>query len=225
MKARVVAARGASRASSRRAEAPSFASGGRWWSGRSVLRRIIAPLLFAACVAVPASAQVGDDREALEAEIDTGLAALDMLLSSGCGERCHCEEACEAVRSLRRAAERLCVLDPGPPCRAARDKLEDAERRVREACPACAVDQSVEPRPKEEARTVDDADLDEERAPEAISPGPAERSAPLASPPEAQGGGCASCTVGHARDLDGALWLGLGVAALLGRRRRRVVRD
>jgi hypothetical protein len=49
-----------------------------------------------------------------------------------------CNLACRALASIRRAADRICALEPGPRCDAARAKVAEAVRRVQESCPSCA---------------------------------------------------------------------------------------
>lgn len=169
-------------------------------------------------MASPALAQPPGEREALEAELAARIEALGETLAADCGA------ACEALASLRRAAARICELDPGPPCASARDKVADAERRVREACPGCAVEDQVDD--PAEARPVatpgqgeeGGADLDETDRETGTLVEAAEQRAPHPPPSEAQGG-CAACAVvGPARARGGALWLGLGLALFLGRR-------
>ncbi len=86
-----------------------------------------------------------------------------------------CTAACRALASIKRATERLCALDPGPPCQAARAKERSATERVREACPDCAV--ALTP-PKEREPVV---------AAEAQRP-----------PAESARGGCAGCVMAPA---------------------------
>lgn len=47
-----------------------------------------------------------------------------------------CETACDALASMRRAAERVCVLDPAR-CGPARARVERAEQRVKAHCSEC----------------------------------------------------------------------------------------
>jgi hypothetical protein len=95
---------------------------------------------------------------------------------------------------MRRAAERICILEPGPRCDAARSKVHDAERRVAQACPECAPPQMMPPEP----------------------PPP---SALRASAPRS--GGCAGCAVpGEPRGDALGVIVGVGVLAALARRRR-----
>src|SRR4051812_8476758 len=48
-----------------------------------------------------------------------------------------CAVACRALGSMARAADRICALDPGPRCAAARAKVSEASRKVHEACAEC----------------------------------------------------------------------------------------
>jgi MYXO-CTERM domain-containing protein len=124
-----------------------------------------------------------------------------------------CSAACRALASIRRAADKICALEPGERCTAAQAKAEDATRRVRDACPECAIASIAPDRPK---------------APAAISPSPAPprdheamtkggTNAPHSEPGR---GGCASCDAGGAGPGD--LGAGaLGIVALLRLLRRR----
>jgi len=114
-----------------------------------------------------------------------------------------CTAACRALASIRRAADKICALEPGARCSAAHAKAEDATRRVREACPECAI-ASITPQP--------------ERAPAATPVMPAEpprasSKAGTSSGPHAESsrGGCASCDAGGAAPGD---WTAGGLAIL-----------
>jgi MYXO-CTERM domain-containing protein len=113
-----------------------------------------------------------------------------------------CTMACRALGSIRRVADRICVLDPGEPCASARTKAEDATRRVREACPDCAIAAMVSPAPVRETSVA---------------------TTDSAPPSESRRGGCAGCTTASpgANDAANAGGLVLVVAALAFRRRRR----
>src|SRR5689334_8517569 len=119
-----------------------------------------------------------------------------------------CTVACRALASIRRAADKICALEPGPRCDAARTKANDATRRVREACPDCAV------------------------AAMPSSPTTAPESAPRsASAPPAEGpsGGCRSCSMTDGGGGGGGGDLGIVLVAAYGAlrrsRRRRVDRS
>jgi hypothetical protein len=90
-----------------------------------------------------------------------------------------CATACKALASIRRAADKICALEPGPRCADARAKADDAQHRVQSACPDCQI--AAAP-PTDEER----------RAAEQPAPGSAK---PQAAPPaEDRRGGCASCS-------------------------------
>ena len=130
-----------------------------------------------------------------------------------------CSAACRALASIRRAADRICALEPGKRCTAARAKAEDATRRVRDACPECAVLSTAPPEPVPPPLPVTPATPQPDR--EASSKGgtPTTANAP---PSESSRGGCASCDVGGASPADctaGALAI-LALARVLRRRKK-----
>lgn len=134
-------------------------------------------------VSVPALADAGaaDDVRTLEQQLTDEHSALSTA---------DCSAACRALSSIRRAAERICALEPGPRCDAAREKAADATRRVREACPDCVLPSAPEPTPSpERAMTVD-------------------QEAPAMPASEARGG-CRSCAA-----TEGSPAADLGVIAL-----------
>lgn len=127
--------------------------------------------------------------------LEKGLAEEHAALSTA-----DCSAACRALASIRRAADRICALEPGPRCTAAHAKAEEATRRVRDACPQCAVLSTAPPDSIQQSETT-------------VSAPPAESSR----------GGCASCDVGGATPADctaGALAI-LALARVLRRRRKR----
>ncbi|MBI4953070.1 MAG: hypothetical protein HY908_13635 [Myxococcales bacterium] len=155
-------------------------------------------LLPASALAQPAQPEPGSELEiaALEAELESARRALPL------GD---CVLACEALASMRRAAERLCALDPGPRCAAARARVEDATRQVRAQCPDC------------------EAALEEHPAGVTPTPPPLKAAPPAeqvaSAPPEAGAhGGCRGCALGGGDA--GALVVGLGLALAAGLRRR-----
>jgi hypothetical protein len=166
--------------------------------------RRIRVVVSAACglVLVPgaalgADAGAGDEVATLEAQLATEHAAL---------ATSDCAAACRALGSIRRAADKICALEPGARCDAARSKADDATRRVREACPDCSL--ALAP-------------LDEDTRERAASPAPP--AAGTAAEESAPRGGCRSCASagsgGAAADwgwLAGALL----VVATLGRSRQ-----
>jgi len=95
----------------------------------------------------------------------------------------NCETACRALDAIRRISARICELDPGPPCERSRKKLEDATRRVDNACGPCA--------PEKKPRKLEDKEVTATGADE----GP-----PPSAPAPEQRGGCASCTIGSRGD-------------------------
>jgi len=150
--------------------------------------------------------------EQLEAELAEGLATLSTS---------DCVTACLALDSMIRAAERLCELDPGPRCDEAQRKVDEAARRVHEACPDCAASRDSED--DDGTKTVTRAQEGPGEQP--AQAGAADESAPAYAPgppAEDQGAaGCAACHVGYAHDATPAPWLLLLAAALASARRRR----
>ncbi len=141
-------------------------------------------LLSALGLAAPARAQGGpavpapaDKLHTLEVEIDRDVATL----ASG-----SCAVACQALASMRHAAERVCALDPGPRCEGARAKVKDAARRVQEACGECRPLGGEAPPPVVSAEKPEVIEQGEEPRPAPPAPGPA--SAGLAA--RAAHGGC-----------------------------------
>jgi MYXO-CTERM domain-containing protein len=134
----------------------------------------------------------GVEIDRVEAELEAALAEL---------ASDDCSIACRALESMIRSAERICELEPGERCEAARRKVADAKRRVRDACPDCAAAASLdalEPEPL---------------------PGPVQaygKGGPAPAPPAESGGGCASCSVGRAHGRPLALWL-LALAVIVRR--------
>jgi MYXO-CTERM domain-containing protein len=154
--------------------------------------------VFAAVALTAGSAAAQDEVEALAEDLEAQLNELDT------GD---CSVACKALESMIRSAERICELDPGERCAAAREKVAKARARVRAACPECAAagEQAGIPEPEVEP--------DEYRV-------DTKKGAPAPAPPAETGGGCASCTVGERDGGDGALLL-LVIGAILLRRRSR----
>ena len=123
-----------------------------------------------------------------------------------------CSAACRALASIRRAADRICAIEPGPRCAAAHAKSDDATRRVRDACPECAV-ASVAP---ESPPTTPAA------KPVTPQAGQAERTVQTANAPpsESSRGGCASCHASGASLGEAATGV-LAIFALAGLLRRK----
>ncbi len=156
-------------------------------------------LSSAGAVAAPTSAE-GEARE--RDDLTRQLAQDYAALSTS-----DCAVACRALGSMQRAADRICVLSPGPACDDARGKVDDARRRVREACPMCAAE-----RPRLESP--------------APLPAPVVQ-ASAAPPAERARGGCAGCAT---TDADAGSLRGAGALLLLllvsrRRSRRAIVRD
>lgn len=134
-----------------------------------------------------------------------------------------CATACRALASIRRAADKICALDPGDRCIKGRAKADDATRRVREACPECAIATAPsEPRREDRAMTKGGASQKATKASE--DPGASPVSTPTAQsapPSESKRGGCAGCTTtrGGPGDLAGGA-LAVAALALVVRRRR-----
>ena len=157
---------------------------------------VLASILLVIGLPAPAAAEP-DELKALEDEIARDETALS---TEGCAV------ACQAFSSMQRAADRLCALDPGARCAAARAKVKDAAGRVRASCPECGIG-SVEPSPIASGRGS--AERVEEDAP------------PNASPPP-KGGGCAGCNVGDGeRGTAGVIASVLAWALARWRRRRK----
>lgn len=150
----------------------------------------VTTLLFAS----PAFAE--DEATTLATQLDEDVAALSTS---------NCETACKALASIRRAADRICALEPnGERCSAARTKAADATKRVHDACPECVQARLEAPKPE---------------APQATAP---EAQAPPAEQPR---GGCRSCTTAPALPDAGDLAaFALAVAAVAARRRRAISR-
>jgi MYXO-CTERM domain-containing protein len=130
-----------------------------------------------------------------------------------------CATACRALASIRRAADKICALDSGERCAAGRAKADDATRRVREACPECAIASAPpQPSPPREERAMEQGG-----ARPAAEPGAAVAQTAAAPPSESKRGGCAGCTTTAATpsDLAGAALAMTALAFVMRRRRRR----
>jgi MYXO-CTERM domain-containing protein len=177
----------------------------RRWSRECVKRVLCAVLLSLSPASAFAQASDPGGADALVVEIDR-----DYAVAQG-GD---CATACKALDSMRRAADRLCQLDPGDRCAKARQKVSDATARVNASCPSCA-------------QPTSNAVAGGAGQPPAAPPAPAEASGPSESKEAVaqesaprKGGGCAGCT--SAPGGDGlAVVLGVGGLVLLGARRRR----
>jgi hypothetical protein len=164
------------------------------WGGVAV----ISTLTFASATAF-ADAGEGEDVESLLKQLTQEHTALSTQ---------DCVTACKAYASIRRAADKICGLEPGPRCSDARSKADDAQRRVQAACPDCQV---AAARPKD----------DEYRAGHAGSPGADAKTAAVESESAPRKGGCASCSTPGERPTGdfGVLILGaLAISRVLRRR-------
>ena len=134
-----------------------------------------------------------------------------------------CATACRALASIRRAADKICALDPGDRCTAGRAKADDATRRVREACPECAIASAPsEPTRREERAMTKGGSSKASEDPGARTAPDAAPVVQAAPPSESKRGGCAGCTTtrGGPGDLAGGV-LALAALALVVVRRRR----
>jgi hypothetical protein len=150
------------------------------------------------------------DASALLAEVERDYAA---------AQGADCDTACRALDSMRRAADRLCVLDPGARCAQARQRVAAATDRVRASCPGCP--QTLEGTtgttmtPQAPPATPAPAG-----APPQENAAKSEQVAREESAPP-RGGGCAGCAMGaRGGALDGAAGALLSLLVFLGRRRR-----
>jgi MYXO-CTERM domain-containing protein len=141
------------------------------------------------------------------ASLEKSLAAEATALSTS-----DCATACRALASIRRAADKICALDPGDRCAAGRAKADEATRRVRDACPECAI-ATAPPAPAPER---------EERAMSKGGSHPTDAAPVAANAPQSESkrGGCAGCatTPTTPGDLTTAA---LAIAALAFTLRRR----
>jgi MYXO-CTERM domain-containing protein len=160
-------------------------------------------LVAVALVFVAAEAKAADEATTLE----TQLAKETTELSTS-----DCAAACRALASIRRAADRICELEAGARCDAARAKADDATKRVREACPECAI-----------AGLKKDEEQDRRAAKPAEAPTQASTEA---APPSEQARGCRNCSTSSGAPDRGDFAVFALAALFLGRRakksRRRV---
>lgn len=187
----------------------------------------IASLALVLGLSIPALAQQAGDAgagapdttavAALEAQIDRDLKALS---TEGCAV------ACRALASMQRSVERLCALEGGPRCNAARAKMRDAESRVRTACPECGMAANAPPLKPSEPSPPSEPPVEEKERP-AQKAGRAEPGADGEKPDTVSAapkrGGCAGCTVddGAGSALGaGALAAAIAIAVLRRKRRR-----
>jgi MYXO-CTERM domain-containing protein len=127
-----------------------------------------------------------------------------------------CTTACRALASIRRAADKICALEPGDRCAAGRAKADEATKRVRDACPECAIATAPpKPAPEREERAMTKGGAQ----PTADSASPVTAASP---PSESKRGGCAGCatTPTSPGDLTTAA-LAISALAFTLRRRRK----
>jgi hypothetical protein len=139
-----------------------------------------------------------------------------------------CATACRALASIRRAADKICALDPGDRCVSGRAKADDATRRVREACPECAI-ATAPSEPRREDRAMTKGGTSQKATKASEDPGASPVSTPTAQsapPSESKRGGCAGCTTtrGGPGDLAGGALAVLALALVVSRRRSRAQR-
>lgn len=135
-----------------------------------------------------------------------------------------CVVACRALASIRRAADRICALDPDARCTAARAKADEATERVRRACPQCAIEHAPTPTPAPMTKPAPPSEKSEH-----LSKGGGDSTVTAASAPpsESKRGGCAGCALAASSPIEPRA-AGLGLAAvvlLVLRRSRRSRRD
>ena len=175
-------------------------------------------LVVAACAAL---ALTSSTLRVAHAQLDAGAEDLTTLEKQLADESialttADCANACRALASIRRAAQKICALDPDERCVAARAKADDATRRVHEACPDCAIASAPLPGPRHEERAMGKGGSPRPAPPQVDAQQPA--SAP---PSESSKGGCASCTTSGTSPGDLApAALAIGALAFVLRRRR-----
>lgn len=143
------------------------------WGGTATLLAIT----FVAANAAAADAGTGEDVESLLKQLNSEHTALSTH---------DCVTACKALASIRRAADKICGLEPGPRCVDARAKADDAQRRVQAACPDCQL--AAVPGKEEDRRAAQPTTAPPAPAP----PAGGSDSAQMESAPRK--GGCASCS-------------------------------
>jgi len=155
-----------------------------------------------------------DDITALETQLKTETTALSTS---------DCNSACRALQSIRRAADKICAIEPGPRCDAARSKANDATKRVQDACPDCVVALNPSPTPPPDRAGASGGNG-------VPSPPPAPAMESTQSAPDRGRGGCASCASTDAKMNGSETDLGIVLAAAFGvlricRKSRRIARS
>jgi hypothetical protein len=182
----------------------------------------IPPQLVAIAIAVVAALGFEGSARAQSAKEDLTTLEKSLTEQHDALSTSDCATACRALASIRRAADKICALEPGDRCTAGRAKADDATRRVREACPECAIASAPPEAPRREDRAMTKGG-GSPKASEATGPGaeaaPVAQSAP---PSESKRGGCAGCTTtrGGPGDLAGGVLAVAALALVVARRRR-----
>lgn len=175
---------------------------------------VMALAIVGATSFVSARGQAATELEAAEHELDEQAQRLATFSRSSA--KSECDEACRALASMRRAAEKICALSPGDRCEAAKAKADGAAARVREACPSCAIaaPSTAKPAPEPSKSKEDESGTKDLRATAQAAPAP---------PSEPRRGGCASCaTTGSGTGSDlGVTILAFGLTSRLLRKRAR----
>lgn len=195
---------------------PTVSAARKTCDARVVLRRSSAPFvafaLSAFFASAPALAQAPRERDRELETLEKNLTDATTTLSTS-----DCATACRALASIRRAADKICALDSGERCAAGRARADDATRRVREACPECAIASAPPappaPSPEREERAMTKTGSD--AAPTSVASSP---------PAEAKRGGCAGCVTAPTSDADlttAALAVVALASAIALRRRKR----
>jgi hypothetical protein len=182
---------------------------------RSAVRRLVIAGIFAGFLAVSGFARAqgqprpgapGTDTAAsLEQELarsERQLSTAGISLNGPPGSPAagppRCVDACRALEAMRRAADRLCALDPGPPCKDARDRVLRATTRVHDTCPACAV--AASGNAQQDDRDGEASTLTPSQ-PVPPPPPPAPGATEMRQESSPRKGGCASCaSTGSALD-------------------------
>jgi MYXO-CTERM domain-containing protein len=170
---------------------------------------VIIVCLTMLCAAQTAAAEPPESDDA--AELDSLESEIEdqMSIVWPASHELDCRRACKALEAMLRAAERICRLDPGPRCAAAREKVAAARRHVRDQCPDCL------PAREDPQRATDYEDAEAQ---------PDSQAAPATAGPqsETRGAGCAACRAGRADSGQlAALGWALTLVLVLALRRRR----
>lgn len=131
-----------------------------------------------------------------------------------------CTTACRALQSMQRAADRICDLEPGPRCKDAKSKADEAAGKVHARCPDCVIAQRPprKPHDEEDEKRANEPASSKKGAPGAADAPPAP--APATQSESVKSGGCRSCNESGTSPSDLAPAL-LAALAVLGLRKRR----